>query len=254
MKGVLLKIFSAALIFAMVFSLCACSGGGVYHNDDNKKSYDRKYTPTTKNPLALTEDQEEEIKTAAIKIHNAAATEEYEAKLEQYNSDVEAEASKVEAMSKAAESDAKVAASIAKEESRNASRSSSRDNESRTSTVYEMSSNATASVYTSPDFVRPSEPDLKDNSDVSIYNYGGTYNGYIAIRYKIKGKAQVAAHQSENLTEDIIGSYNFSHYPDSPTMSMYKDGEFFTIREIFESGGISEQDLKDIWYYFYVED
>ena len=34
-------------------------------------------------------------------------------------------------------------------------------------------------------------------------------------------------------------------------MRLYKDGVFHTLREVYEAGGISDTDLKDIWYYFY---
>ena len=53
MKGVGTRLFAAALCLALALMLCACNNG-VYSNDDNKKSVDPNYTPTSREPLALT--------------------------------------------------------------------------------------------------------------------------------------------------------------------------------------------------------
>lgn len=260
MKSIVAKLCSLILCLAFVATLCGC--GTVYHCDDRKKNYDIGYTPTDKNPLALTEDQELEIRNAAAALWNAAATKEYEEALLKYNSLLESEATKVSTMNSTAASDKAASESKAREESKkNSSISSSKINSSsKTSSsktlpsgYFESDYYGDVSIYKSPEFIKPEPPDLKDESDISIYNYGGTYGEYIAIRYKIKGKANVSAHQAEDLTENIIGNYNFSYYPDSPKIEMYKDGKFYPIADIYESGAISEQNLKDIWYYFYVE-
>lgn len=263
MKKVGTRLCAAVLCLALILALGGCNDG-VYRNDDKKKSYDPNYTPAARDPLALTEEQEEEIKNAAITIWNANATAEYEAALKNYNDQLSNEASKIVAMSNAAasdekinESNAKIAESKAKLESRKASSSSKTGSDKSSSakmSSIDFGSNTYASVYESPEFVKPEVPAFKDVGDVSIYNYGGTYNGYIAVRYKLKGSAVISAHKAENLESDVISTYDFSYYPDSPAMAMYKEGAFYSIREIYESGQISEQNLKDIWYYFYVED
>lgn len=262
MKGVGTRLFAAALCLALALMLCACNNG-VYSNDDNKKSFDPNYTPTSREPLALTEEQEEEIRNAAVTIWNEQAQAKYEAELKNYNDQLSTEASKLTVMSDAAQSQAKVnasnsklAESKAKLESRKTSSSktnSGKSSSARMSSI-DFGSNTYASVYESPEFVKPQQPVFKEVGAVSLYNYGGTYNGYIAVRYKLKGSAVVSAHHAETLEKDVIGNYNFSYYPDSPTMAMYKDGVFYTIREVYEAGEISEQNLKDIWYYFYVVD
>ena len=213
---------SAAALLAAILaaSLIGCGTSGVYHYDDAKKSYDKKYEPTVKTPLALTEDEITAIKTAAADDWNQEQLVLYTNEMDAYN-----EAVIADALASAAD------ASAAAEASKNGSEY--------------------ISAYKPAELKEPDEPVKKTADDVKLYAYGGTYQGYIAVKYRVKDKAVVTAHQPENLSEDIIGNYNFSTYPDSPHMRLYKDGVFHTLREVYEAGGISDTDLKDIWYYFY---
>lgn len=213
--------FVLILAIVLAAALAGC-GSGIYSNDDAKKSYDKKYVPTTRDPLALSGDQSDEITKAVADMLNDISMAEYEDAMTAYN-----EAVIADALAAAADSSAAAAAS-------------------KTSSEY-------VSTYTPAELTEPEEPELKTMDDVKIYAYGGTWNGYIALEYKVKGRANVSAHHISNLAEDIIGNYNFSAYPDSPIMALYKDGSFYTIREVYEAGGITDQNLKDIWYYFYVE-
>lgn len=217
-----LRIATAALLaIVLTAALSGCGAGGIYHYDDAKKSYDKRYEPAAKNPLALTEDEIVVIKTSAADEWNREQLILYTDAMEAYN-----EAVIADALASAADASAQAEASKAGSEY--------------------------ISTYKPAELKKPEEPAKKTADDVKFYAYGGTYEGYIAVKYRVKDKAVVTAHQPENLSEDIIGSYDFSTYPDSPHMRLYKDGVFYTIREVYEAGGISDTDLKDIWYYFYV--
>lgn len=220
-KRILCCATAVLLAVALIAALSGCSVSGVYRYDDAKKNYDKGYRPAEKDPLALTEDEILAIKTAAADKWNQEQLVLYTEAMEAYN-----EAVIADALASAADASASAEASKAGSEY--------------------------ISTYKPAELEEPEEPDQKTVEDVAFYDYGGTYGGYVAVRYQIKDKAVVTAHQPENLVEDIIGNYNFSTYPDSPHMRLYKDGAFYTIREVYEAGGISDTDLKDIWYYFYV--
>lgn len=213
-----------ALLFSVVilFSLSACVTG-VYQYDDAKKSYDKQYEPAAKVPETLSDDTLTAIKNAAADAWNTEKQIAYEDALTAYN-----EAVISDALSAAADSSERQAASEA--------------------------GSKYISTYTAAQLTEPEVPETKSAEDIKFYTYGGTYNGYTAVKYKVKDKAVVAAHQTVNLKEDVIGNYNFSYYPDSPGLALYKDGVFYSIREIYESGGITDTQLKDIWYYFYIVD
>ena len=88
-----LRIAAAALLaIALTASLSGCGVGGVYHYDDAKKSYDKRYEPAAKNPLALTEDEIVVIKTSAADEWNREQLILYTDAMEAYNEAVIADA------------------------------------------------------------------------------------------------------------------------------------------------------------------
>jgi len=213
----------------MALSLVGC--GYVYYNDDGKKNYDKQYIPSAKAPSELSEEQKQEIISTVATIWNTAQTEKYEAELKRVESERAALASVVAASSAI---------------SSNATSSKMTSSTSSTTSVASSSINSSIEVAV---VQPPAEPDIKTADDIKIYGYFGVYNGYTAVEYKIKGHASVVM---RTLTNDIIGSYNFSFYQDSATKALYKDGKLYTIREVYESSLITDTNLKDLWYYMYV--
>ena len=214
--------FSAAVAVLLIFAMVCFTGCyGVYTYDESKKSYDKGYKPTEREPGALTEETIAEIESAAANHVNEVLKEVFDKEMEAYNASVEAD-------NAAKDADAQAAADAAEE------------GVSYTST------------YKPAELTAPAEPKYKTPADVRMTKYGGIWSGYTAISYKVKDVAKVAARTPENITHDVIGNYDFSFYPDSPKMELYKEGQFFTIGEIFDAGEITEQNIKDIWYYFYI--
>ena len=216
--------FSGIVAILLVLAMLCLSGCyGVYTFDESKKSYDKGYKPTEREPSALTDETVAEIEAAAATHVNAVLKEEFDKEMEAYTVAVEADTAAQEADATAAEEAEEEGVSY-------------------------------VSTYKPAELIAPEEPKYKAPADVRMTKYGGIWSGYTAVSYKVKDVAKVAARNPENITHDVIGNYDFSFYPDSPNMALYKEGQFFTINEVFEAGGIDEQNIKDIWYYFYIEE
>lgn len=72
--------------------------------------------------------------------------------------------------------------------------------------------------------------------------YYGTYNGYMAVQMGTGfGPAMITEH-------DVAEGYYFSVNGDEH-LYLYRDGKFIGMSGAYASGLITEQDLKDIWYY-----
>ncbi len=263
MRDLSTRAVAALLTCTLLLGLAGC----VYSYDDSSKHYDRSYIPASKDPLTLDTDVQTTIAELAIAEYNDGLQTDYDAQVAQYLDDLAAEEAAASAAAAASASAAAASASAlsssdssAGTSSQNTSGKPGTASDAASGTVtstasgsQESGSSESVSTYVSSDLTLPAEPDYLTTEDVNFYCYAGTYNGYIAVKYKIRGKTELTPHNKDTLVKDVIANYNFSYYPNSPTMALYRDGSLYTIREIYEAGGISEEDVKNIWYYFYIE-
>lgn len=80
--------------------------------------------------------------------------------------------------------------------------------------------------------------------DITIREYFGTYNGCSVMFIDTPWWGYMDSFWSEE-----IAGYTFG-YGSSQTLDVYRDGEFVSLKEAYEKGWLSKNDIKDIRYYY----
>ena len=85
-----------------------------------------------------------------------------------------------------------------------------------------------------------------DSDEIKIaFIYWGTYNGYVSMSiYNLYG-VHIQAIRKEN-----VAGYEFIYSNPSQKIQIWKDGEFYTLTDVYEKGLLKENDIKNIYYYY----
>ncbi len=85
-----------------------------------------------------------------------------------------------------------------------------------------------------------SEIEEKTVDDVIVNYYIGEYNGYFVLMLSYEGQLFFQWVTTVNFDEYSIT------YPNSNVLRAWKDGTFYELKELYDSGEISKNDIKEI--------
>jgi hypothetical protein len=94
-------------------------------------------------------------------------------------------------------------------------------------------------------YVKPGDPKATVN-DIWVAGYYGTYNGVIAVRF-----GDFFEHADVE-TEESVAGINFT-YPNPKPNYAWKDGILYRLREAYDLGLLTDDDVKNIHRMYYSE-
>lgn len=85
-------------------------------------------------------------------------------------------------------------------------------------------------------FVHPANNDAQ-LSDVQIYKYYGTFNGYVAIMFNDGARQAIGQETVAGIT---------INYMDSRRILVWKDSNFYSLQESYDNSFLTEQNIRTI--------